>query len=433
MLRGVEASEDKLSYCGDPRLRRVGKKAETLCLWCEEEVPRAPLPCAHERGAAQHRTTCRMRGPSIFCERGFAITVQDWARYMIAARSTTFPGAYVCPVCGDRSGSVQLDKHPLLRRRRPGETTAGGIVWTCTVYAPAHGHRTWEAGSLSESPRHTTYAHRLPELPLTAKTVQSLLLPAVRFVRVCRGCHKLSSLPRYLPVNVCRCGRPNPLNEAIAGWRKMGKGQYKPFKRATPSGATSSGATPPLEALQGYVSRYTRVSARVHEVGVNGWSWIDPVIRDDECEECTVAAGDPAVIDARCQLAPQWHGRRALNVAVGSGLRLLSGLSSERVGALPEVPDWEESESSDDLSDLNPSIFNICFMCQNIGEWPIYSECPSAFVMREYASVGLATNVPLCDRCVVSCHRCGENPAILDHTESIPTAICETCHVNLQL
>jgi hypothetical protein len=108
---------------------------------------------------------------------------------------------------------------------------------------------------------------------------------------------------------------------------------------------------------------------------------------------------------------------------------------SEPLRALPEVPSWEESDSSDDLSDLNPSIFNICFVCQNIGEWPIYSECPSPFVMRQFATVGLAKNVPLCNRCVESCHRCGENPAILDHTHAsqtgIPTAICESCHAHL--
>ena len=128
-----ETGDDKLSYGGDPRLRRVGKKAQMLCLWCEKAIPWSAT-AAH--AGPGHRSSCRMRGPSIFCERGFAITPQDWARYMIAARSTTFPGAYVCPVCGDRSGSVQLDKHPLLRRRRPGETTAGGIVWTCTLAGP---------------------------------------------------------------------------------------------------------------------------------------------------------------------------------------------------------------------------------------------------------------------------------------------------------
>lgn len=405
VLRGDEASEDKLSYGGDPRLRRVGKK---LCLWCEDAIPCAPT------SAALHRSICRMRGPSIFSERGFAITVQEWGRYMTAARSTTFPGAYVCPVCGDRSGSVQLDKHPLLRRRRPGETTAGGIVWTIG-------------------------AHRLPDLPLTAKTVRELKFPTVRFVRVCSGCHKLSSLPRYLPVNVCGCGRPNSLNEAIAGWRKIAKGQYKPFKRGAIESSTMMGGTirgdaiegGALEPMQGYVSRYTRVNARVHDVGTDGWYWIDPLMRGDRCEVCTVASGDSAVIDACCQIAPQWQGREDSGAARGSSERLLAGISSEQLEVLPEIPDWEESESSDDLSDLNPSIFNICYVCQNIGEWSIYSECPSAFVMRQYASVGLAKNVPLCDRCVVSCHRCGENPAILDHTEGVPTAICDTCHATL--
>lgn len=82
----------------------------------------------------------------------------------------------------------------------------------------------------------------------------------------------------------------------------------------------------------------------------------------------------------------------------------------------------------DDIDE--PDNFYVCFVCQNIGDWKIYHECPSTFVFQPYASTACVGNVTLCPNCVDTCHVCGEHPAIVNHSSDPPTVVCDACHYN---
>lgn len=313
-------------------------------------------------------------------------------RYVVAVRNTRFLGAVVCPVCRAGWDDVRLDPLPRFRPRRKGETCPGAIVWT-------------RGGAPCD------------ELLFDKTVVNTGRMPNVRFQVVCPECRKVASLPPFMPVDVCRCGRLNLNCVAVLRWEKIAKGKYRPVTAAAaqphlnPTASTKQSSTIALDPHQriSYVSKYTRVAARVVPLGRDGWFWINPVVSDGVCEVCALL--DDAVVHERYGVVPVWHGGSSATFFGASG-----GGSAV---------DGEKLESSDEEE---PEVFNICFVCQNIGDWPVFDVCPSAFVMREFTTLGIARNLPLCPRCVVPCHRCGERPALVDHSGRLPSAICDECN-----
>ncbi len=395
---------------------------------------------------------CPMKGPSALVkERSkHPWRLTEWARYMEAVRSSKFYHFCSCGCCGKlsppppqggkRDAGRRVDPHPWFDPcLRDPKIKIGMLRWVLS----------WGGGEGEN-------------IVLRASVVRTITMPTIKRVIRCRHCREKSKLPRYLPVAVCRGCHPSyglateedndgEVGEwtAISHWVKCGPATYRPYHGAVggaqgpprcgvgpgpgPGGESARGPGVPLGKgviIKPGMARFFRDRYK-YVVSGGDWLWVDPPIPRAPTDPSSICPGCKLreLRKAPFALTPEpWTKRRRI---FGGAQDTGDAMGGIRLEPPPEPPlfmedegDFESSPWDDDVFD--ESMFNICFLCQNIGSWDIYKEVPSVHVMDRYMKTGITTNIPICVNCITDCEACGEHPAIA--SMGAKRAICNKCH-----